>query len=166
MFDKYKREKICLTITTVDLHNGDGYPFNHNAFLTVILFGGIIMRPVQMAVLLSSVLVSASAFAAAPKADVTVATQYRPVSTGVVAPVLEGNQLHINPIAAAASSGEVVLSLQVDEKGDARNVHVVKSASPLLDSKVVAAVLQSRFKPATLNNQAIPVDLALTVKVQ
>ncbi len=124
------------------------------------------MRPVQMAVLLSSVLVSASAFAAAPKADVVVSTQYRPVSTGVVAPVLENNALHIPANVAVASSGEVVLSLKVDEKGDARNVRIVKSASPMLDSKVVAAVLQSHFKPATLNNQAIPVDLDLTVKVQ
>ena len=124
------------------------------------------MRPVQMAVLLSSVLVSASAFAAAPKADITVAAQPLHVSTGVVAPVLEANELHIPANAAVASSREVVLSLKVDEKGDARNVRIVKSASPTLDSKVVTAVLQSRFKPATLNNQAIPVDLDLTVKVR
>ena len=124
------------------------------------------MRPVQMAVLLSSVLVSASAFAAAPKADGVTITQYRPVSSGVVAPVLEGNPIHLSSTAVAASSGEVVLSLTVDEKGNAHDIHIVKSGSPLLDSKVVAAILQSHFKPATLDRQAISVGLDLTVKVQ
>ena len=122
------------------------------------------MRPVQMAVLFSSVLVSASAFAAAPKSDASVVTQFRPVSTGVIAPVLEGGPLHIAP--GVVSGGEVVLALNVDANGDARHVRVMKSAGPALDSKVVAAVLQSHFKPATLNKQAIPVDLDLTVKVQ
>ncbi|HEY9127033.1 MAG TPA: TonB family protein [Acidobacteriaceae bacterium] len=125
------------------------------------------MRPVQMAVLLSSMLVSASAFAAAPKADSVATSLPVRVSTGIVAPVmLDTASFHIPADAAAASSGEVVLSLNVDEKGDARNVRIVKSASPLLDSKVVAAVLQSHFKPATLNNHVIAVDLDLKVKVQ
>jgi len=125
------------------------------------------MRPVQMAVLLSSVLVSASAFAASPKADSVITAQPVRVSTGVVAPVmLDTASFHISANAAAASSGEVVLELNVDEKGDARNVRIVKSGSPVLDSKVVAAVMQSHFKPATLNNHPIAVDLDLKVKVQ
>jgi len=125
------------------------------------------MRPVQMAVLLSSVLVSASAFAASPKADSVVTAQPVHVSTGVIAPVLlDSASFHIPATAAVASSGEVVLALNVDEKGDARHVRIVKSASPALDSKVVAAVLQSHFKPATLNNHPIAVDLDLKVKVQ
>jgi TonB family protein len=125
------------------------------------------MRPVQMAVLLSSVLVTASAFAVSPKTDAIVNTRPQHVSTGVVAPVLlDANSFRISGEDAAGSSGEVTLSLKVDEKGNAQNVHVVKSGSALLDAKVVAAVLQSHFSPATLNNQAIPLDMALTVKVR
>lgn len=125
------------------------------------------MRPVQMAILVSSVLVSASAFAASPKADSTVTAQPVHVSTGVIAPVLlDTASFHIPAGSAYASSGEVVLTLNVDAKGNARNVRILKSASPTLDSKVVAAVMQSHFKPATLNNHPIAVDLDLKVKVQ
>ena|ERR1700761_8339741 len=127
------------------------------------------MRPYQVAgVLLTSALLAAPAFAASPKSDV--AAQPQRVSTGIVAPVLAdpaGIRIPADVIGQnPGGQSKVVLSLNVDEKGNAQNVRVVQSANPVLDYRVVEAVKQSHFQPATLNKHAIPVDMALTVNVQ
>ena len=127
------------------------------------------MRPYHVAgVVLSSALLAAPAFAASPKSDV--AAQPQRVSTGIVAPVLAdpaGIRIPADVIGQNPGGlAKVVLSLNVDEKGNAQNVRVVKSASPALDYRVVQAVMQSHFQPATLNKHAIPVDMALTINVQ
>jgi hypothetical protein len=48
----------------------------------------------------------------------------------------------------------------------AQDTQVTKSVNSLLDARVVDAILQSRFRPATLDNQPIPISMSLTVGVQ
>ena len=68
---------------------------------------------------------------------------------------------------AAATFAPVISAIQPSQVTEgSQNVRVVQSANPVLDYRVVEAVKQSHFQPATLNKHAIPVDMALTVNVQ
>jgi hypothetical protein len=58
----------------------------------------------------------------------------------------------------------VVVHAVVDSYGFPRNLTIEKSAGAMVDHKVLAAVGQYRFKPATLDNR--PVDSAVTISVQ
>jgi TonB family protein len=128
------------------------------------------MRSILAAtLLLSPMLYSASAVASQPKTDVTDAPQGRRVTTGVIEPAVIGSGvIHIPPSTLLRNDGngaEVVLALRVDEKGNAENIRVVKSADPDLDARVVTGVSQAHFRPAKLDNQAIPVDVNMIVQV-
>lgn len=129
------------------------------------------MRSILAAsLLLSPMLYVAPAIASQPKTDAVGTTQDRRVSTGVTSPVVpEFTTLHIPASAldqTVPSQATVELALNVDEKGNAKNVRVVRSANPDLDYRVVQAVRQSHFRPAKLDNQAIAVDVDLVVQVQ
>lgn len=124
-------------------------------------------RILATSILLSPLFLSAAALASQPVTDATSST--RPLSTGVKpARVLDTPRIELPPAAADTllNNAEVVLKLNVDENGQAQDVQVVKSASPYLDEPVAAAVRQSRFRPATLDNQPIATDMTLTVIVQ
>lgn len=128
------------------------------------------MRPTRvLSLLLSPMLLVASAVASPAKTDAPANTPLR-VSTGIIAPELinpESFHLPADQLGRATDAEtKVVLSLNVDEKGNPSKVRVVKSANPELDSRVVTAILQSRFRPATLNNQSIPMALDLTINVK
>jgi len=128
------------------------------------------MRPTLVAsLLLSPMLVAASAVASQPKSDAPAPAEYHRTSTGVAVPAIIDSTFRISPSAlgqTGAGFAQVVLSLNVDEKGNAQNVRIVKSANPELDARVVTAVLQSHFRPATLDHQPIAVDMDLTVSVK
>jgi TonB family protein len=120
--------------------------------------------------MLSPMLVTSAAVASSPKSDAAVATQNLRVSTGVTAPeLIDPSDIHIvssenDRVLPAGVS--VVLAMNVDEQGNAHNLRVVKSVNSDLDARVIAAVSQSHFRPAKLDNQAIPYDLNLVVQVQ
>ncbi len=116
--------------------------------------------------LLTSLLGSASAFAAQPVTNTADAR----VSTGVTAPeILDRSILRVPADALAVTApgeSELVLSLYVDAKGNAESVRVLKSVNPTVDAYVVNEVLQAHFRPAMLNNQPITSPLNLKVVVQ
>lgn len=124
------------------------------------------MRPALALALLSSMIAPAALHAS----DSDVSTQPIRISTGVVAPVvLNSNNFSISADALSSivtPKPAVVLGLTVNEKGQAEGVHIVKSVAPKVDEKVLHAVQDFRFRPATLNSQPVPVDLQLTVYVQ
>jgi TonB family protein len=60
----------------------------------------------------------------------------------------------------------MVVSFRVDENGAPQNVHLVKSVSQTVDERVMAAVRQYRFVPATLDDQIVPVDVNLVINFQ
>jgi len=128
------------------------------------------MRPNLIAsLLLSPMLVSASAVASQPKTDAPAPVEYHRISTGIAVPAIIDSTFRI-PAGSLGDTGvgsaKIVLSLNVDEKGNAQNVRVVKSANPALDARVVTAVMQSHFRPATLDHHPIAVDMDLTVSVK
>lgn len=104
---------------------------------------------------------------AAPASDVPAYSPARRVSTGVVAPtLLYSPEVHV--AAADFAGGEVasqkaVVTFWVNEKGRTEEVHVQKSVNPDVDARVAAAVRAYRYKPATLNDQAIAIPVTLNV---
>ncbi len=126
-------------------------------------------RILAASLLLSPLFLPAAAVASTPAADASASTLVRPASSGLTSPrILRTANVHIAPDFAQAipALSEVVLKLTVDEKGKAQEVRVIKSASPLLDDRVVQAVQQFRWRPAKLDKQAIPMDMTLNVEVQ
>jgi TonB family protein len=117
---------------------------------------------------LQSANVQPALFAATNGAAAAAATPVR-VSTGVVAPVLVHQvNLTANPAVPEGyvKNRTVGLSLVVDATGKPTNIKVVESAGTITDNEVVNAVSEYRYKPATLDGQAIPVDVNLNVTIQ
>ncbi len=112
-----------------------------------------------------------AAVASQPNDDSSVPTQVRPISTGVSLPLIlktadvvlppAGPLDQINP-----KDAEFVLDLNVDTNGKPRDIKIVDSANPDLDWRVIDAVRQFRWHPATLDKRAIPFELTLKVEVQ
>ena len=130
------------------------------------------MRLNQVAALvLAPALMAIPAVASTPKSEAPANTvaPVRRISTGPVAPVLVGSAIRIPAeklTNALGREAKVVLSLYVDEKGQAQSVRVVSSASPEIDALVVDGVLHSKFRPGTLDHQAVGLEMSLVVKVQ
>jgi len=126
-------------------------------------------RILAASILVSPLFFTAAAHASQPVTDAPASTPARPLSTGVVpAHVLYSSNVELTPAAAEMllPDAEVVLTLNVNEKGQAENVEVVKSPSHYLDAPVAAAVRQYRFRPATLDNQPVASPMTLTVVVE
>jgi protein TonB len=66
----------------------------------------------------------------------------------------------------AKVSGNVVVGLVVDEKGNATHVHVVRGLGMGLDEKAIEAVRQFRFKPAMENGKPVKVEVNVEVNFQ
>jgi hypothetical protein len=128
------------------------------------------MRNLRIASLLLSPMLIAASAAASPLTSDIPAKDSAHISTGIVAPEL------INPGSIRVSSSllggqevtgsKVVLAFNVDANGNAHNFKIVKSANPELSARVVSEIGRAHFKPGTLDNKAIPVDMELVVTVQ
>jgi TonB family protein len=119
--------------------------------------------------MLSSLLIPAVANASSSKDDASVPTPAIRVSTGVSAPILK-EPIDIEMPAGLAgeffpTDKQVGLSLTVDQSGHASNVKVVNPVNPFLDAAIVDAVQKAEFKPGKLDNQAVAVEMNLTVNV-
>jgi TonB family protein len=64
------------------------------------------------------------------------------------------------------STQKMVLHFVVDESGTPKNIEIVKSINPEVDSRVLAAVRQYRYRPATLDGQVIASDLELNLNFE
>ena len=58
---------------------------------------------------------------------------------------------------------QVIVSFTVDESGKPQNVHLTKSVNPVVDERVLNAVRQYRYAPATLDGQRVAADINLKV---
>ena len=120
-------------------------------------------------VMLSSLLLPAAAFAKQPSDDVTATTQPVRVSTGVIAPTL------LNSIALQLPEGlpkdaipvdaQVGVTLTVDEKGEPQDIHVTKGINPFWDARIMDTVRQFHYRPGTIDQKPIPVDMNLTITI-
>jgi TonB family protein len=118
--------------------------------------------------LFSSLLAPAAVYA--NPTDATPSAPAIRITTGVVPPAVTNSGDFTVSADALAGVGldkpSVVLALTVNEKGRTENVHVVRSINPKVDAQVLEAVRDFKFRPATLDQQPVPVDLELTVVVQ
>jgi TonB family protein len=113
---------------------------------------------------------SAASAAGSPGTDVTSTTHARRISTGVIAPKLISEpELRLAttdfPTADLATE-HMEVSFKVDANGTPQNVHLVKSAGQVVDQRVLEAVRQYRFAPATLDDQAVAMDVNLIINFQ
>jgi TonB family protein len=130
------------------------------------------MRRILVASLLSSFALAAAAATPQPNANAaaaTPATEHR-VTTGIIAPQVAGPAvIHIASEAALESWPSPVtmrVRLNLDATGNATDVQLLRSFSPAVDADVVAAIRQLHWRPASLDNQPIPLTVNLTVEVQ
>jgi len=125
-------------------------------------------RILATSLVLSSLSLSAAAFASTPVDDATAPTPVR-VSTGVIAPtVLDSASISL-PAGFSTSDipadAQVGLALTVDSNGRPQDIRVVKSLTPFWDARVMDAVRSLHYRPGTVDNQPTPIDLNLTVNI-
>ena len=63
----------------------------------------------------------------------------------------------------ARVQGPVVLAAIIGKDGTIQNLHVLSTASPLLNQAALDAVKQWRYRPYILNNVPVEVDTQITV---
>jgi TonB family protein len=99
----------------------------------------------------------------------TATTGHVRVSTGVVPPRLVYKVGVASAMdwqwTAAGHMRTAEVALTVDAAGHPTNVKIVKSAGPDIDQNILASVNQYRFQPATVDNQAEPMDVDLTLDI-
>ena len=102
-----------------------------------------------------------------PLTDATTDAKPLRISTGVVWPKLISEPVFrvssSDFMGANLATEKVIVSYTVDETGKPQNVHLTKSANQVVDERVMNAVRQYRYLPATLNNQKVAVDINLEV---
>ena len=122
-----------------------------------------------LAILLSSISITAVAASAMQLNDATASTQ-RAVSTGVTSAHLvytssiniPGDELPTTP----GTSARIVLHVDLDATGTPTSIRVLQPISPAIDERVIAGVRRFRWTPAVLNNKPVATDVTLTVQVQ
>ena len=87
------------------------------------------------------------------------------VGNGVLPPkrAYTTNPQYTDAARKAKVSGNVLLSLIVNESGTVRDVQVERSLRPDLDQQAIAAVSTWRFEPATKDGLPVPVKMKVEV---
>jgi hypothetical protein len=122
-------------------------------------------RIIPGTLLLSSLLFTAAAYASPPSGDSSAPA--RRVSTGIVPPKLL-DSLSINLPDQAADSNipagtQIRVAFVVDEKGQPRDIRVLDGYDLIWNARAVAAVSNLHYVPASLDNQAIPMNMNLVI---
>ncbi|HMF54330.1 MAG TPA: energy transducer TonB [Edaphobacter sp.] len=91
------------------------------------------------------------------------------ISTGVTAPKLvysiAVNSENTTPWTDVSVNRTVTVGMVVDVTGKPTELKIVKSAGPLVDHNVLAAVSQYRFQPGTVSNQPVAFPLNLEINL-
>lgn len=129
------------------------------------------MRSLLVAcLLLTSTMFIVPAVASQPNSDSTASAQVSSVDNGVIEPqLIHSAAVLYDPAAGQATPFDTtfVLQVNIDKSGEAQDIHILKSANPLLNDRVIAAVHQFRWQPATLKNQPIAFgDVTLNLVIQ
>ena len=128
------------------------------------------MHRILVASLLSSFALTAAAATPKPASDASGAAPAAVVvSTGVTqAQLLRSTKIDIptDVVQSFSNPAQLVLHVNLDETGTPTHVAVVHSINPEVDTRVMKAVRQFRWRPAVLDNQTIPVDVNLVIQVQ
>lgn len=127
-------------------------------------------RIIATSLLVAPMIFPSAAIASDSATDATASTQAPRISTGVVAPRMV-HSLNLDSLTGTfvqplLDGAEIDVALQVDEKGNAKNVQVISPVNSFLDEQIETAVRQAHFRPAMLDNQPIPIDLDLKLVIQ
>jgi hypothetical protein len=125
-------------------------------------------QPAVKSATLESRLTKPEAPGALPGATASIKTPVR-VSTGVMFPKL----IETNPIVESASwpwrltedSKIAVVKVLVGPDGKPVKVEMIKPLGAGMDKDILAAVGRYRFQPGTLDHQAVPLEVNLTVTI-
>jgi len=121
-------------------------------------------RIIASSIVLSSLLLPAAAFASTSSDEPAASTPAPRISTGVIGPTLLNTiSLTVPDLAMVPIESQVGVSFVVNENGVPENIQVTKGINALLDSKVVEAVSRLHYRPGTIDDKKIPVDMNLTV---
>jgi TonB family protein len=69
------------------------------------------------------------------------------------------------PARLVSNDTTVVVGMVVDKTGKPSDLKILRSADPLLDQSVLAAVSQYRFTPGTVSNEPVAIPLNLEVVI-
>lgn len=120
--------------------------------------------------LFASLLFPVAAKATQPVEGAADVSTTRMVSTGITAPQLLQTASYTLPEGynseLVKNGTQVRLSLVVDEKGRPQHIQILSGSNQFVNASVVSAVNQFRFRPATIDNRTIPMEMNLTVTVQ
>jgi TonB family protein len=91
------------------------------------------------------------------------------ISSGVTAPVLmhtvDVDREHI--LGGASSLDRVVrVAMTIDASGKPTDLKVIQSTDKFTDAAILAAASQYRFKPATLNGSAVPIEMTVNFRIE
>lgn len=129
------------------------------------------MRSLLVAcLLLTPTMFIAPAVASQPKSDSAASAQVSSIDNGVIEPLL----IHSAPVLTDPATGQTaqyettfVLQLNIDKSGEAQDIRILKSSNPRLNDRVIEAVQQFRWHPATLKNQPVAFgDVTLNLVIQ
>ena len=92
------------------------------------------------------------------------------ISTGVVVPKLvhsvSVNEETAYPWTNVEVNRTITVGMIVDTTGKPTDLKIIKSAGPVVDQNVLAAVSQYRFQPGTVSNQPVDFPLNLEINLQ
>jgi TonB family protein len=113
--------------------------------------------------------VQPAAFAGVKSADHSATPTVVRVSSGVTAPVLVHSvTIDREHILGGDSSTERVVrvAMTIDATGKPTDLKVIQSTDKFTDQAILAAASQYRFKPATLNGSAVPIEMTVNFNIQ
>jgi TonB family protein len=85
------------------------------------------------------------------------------ISTGIsTAKLISKPNVPFTASEITSDDSRVVVRLLVNEQGATQDAEIVKSLSPELDKRVLAAVRDAKFRPAVLDEQAVAQRVNLT----
>lgn len=124
-------------------------------------------RTIVSTILFSSLLFTAAASASSPPGDSPVPT--RRVSTGITPPQLL-TPININladkfPSTPLPTDTQISVTFVVDQNGATRDVQITRGFDLVWNARVVAAISKLHYRPATLDNQPVPMQMNLVINL-
>ncbi len=123
-------------------------------------------RTITGTLMLSSLLLTAAAYASPPIGD---SAPTHNVSTGITPPqLLDSLSLSIPDSSSATTipeGAQITVTYVVDDKGQPSNLHVVEGFDPIWNARALDAVSKLHYRPATLDNQPVPVPMNLVINL-
>ena len=112
--------------------------------------------------------VQPAAFAGLKTSDHVASPTVVRVSSGITAPVLvysvDVDREHI--VLNGSADRVVRVGMTIDATGKPTDLKILQSTDKLTDQAILTAASQYRYKPATLNGTAVPMEMTVNFKIE